>query len=328
MYASLLFAFGALGASALPNLAVWNGTSPSNCSSSSSSSVNDTQILQFALTLENLENAFYMEGLSKFNDSAFQSAGFAPVIRERYLQIMQHERTHVAFLSAILGNWSTQPCNYTFPLNTVQDFVTTSFALESAGQAAYLGAGSLLQNKSLIPVTGSILSVEGRQASWISSAALNATPWNGPFDTPINASDIFSLASPFITTCPSTNPPLIVTPLNTLTLTPANATAGSNVTVQVGGPDFNSSSIPIISSATPAAAPALGGNFLAYFHGLGVSFSPIAQDNTTSVPTGLQGLVFASVVSTNSSVPSANTTLSGLAPLNIGVQPTADNSLN
>lgn len=72
----------------------------------------DTQILQFALTLENLENAFYSEGINKFNDSAFQSAGFSPEIRQRFVQIMQHERTHVEFLQNALGAEAPQPCNY------------------------------------------------------------------------------------------------------------------------------------------------------------------------------------------------------------------------
>ncbi|KAI0826021.1 ferritin-like domain-containing protein [Irpex lacteus] len=328
MYTSILLAsLGAVGVSALPRFV--SGVSSSSKLLTTQSGVHDSQILQFALTLENLENAFYSEGINKFNESAFQSAGFSPEIRQRFVQIMQHERTHVEFLQNALGAEAPQPCNYSFPLDTVQDFVSTSFSLESAGEAAYLGAGSLLQNKSLVPIAASILAVEARQASWVSSAALNATPWNGPFDTPLNASAIFSLASTFITSCPSSNPPLIVTPVNSLSLTPANATVGSNVTVQVGGADFNSSSIPITSnSSAPDPAPALAGNFLAYYHGLNVSFSPIASDNTTTVPSGIEGLVFTSVVSSNSTKPTVDTTLSGLAVLNIGVQPGDDNSSN
>ena len=72
----------------------------------------DTQILQFALTLENLENAFYSEGINKFNESDFESAGFSSTIRQRFLQITEHERTHVEFIQGALGSAAPQPCNY------------------------------------------------------------------------------------------------------------------------------------------------------------------------------------------------------------------------
>ncbi|KAI0696342.1 ferritin-like domain-containing protein [Cytidiella melzeri] len=324
MYTSFFVAsLGLLSASALPHLVERAD------SSSTASTVNDTQILQFALTLENLENAFYSMGLQQFNESAFEQAGYAPAIRQRFVQIMQHELTHVQFLQSALGDQAPQPCNYSFPLDDVASFVSTSFALESAGEAAYIGAGALLQNKSLVTTAAQILAVEARQASWVSSAALNNTPWNGPFDTPLNASAVFSLASAFIESCPSTNPPLIVAPLNTLTLTPSNATVGGQVTVAIGGADFNSSSIPITnSSATPGAAPSLQGNFLAYYHGINVTYSVIAQDNTTTVPSGIAGVVFTSVVSTNETAPTVDTTLSGLAVLSIPVEASDDNSFN
>ncbi len=73
----------------------------------------DTQILQFALNLEHIESAFYNLGLSQFNDSAFQAAGFAPEIRGRFAQIAEHEATHVQLLESILGADAPQPCNYT-----------------------------------------------------------------------------------------------------------------------------------------------------------------------------------------------------------------------
>lgn len=100
------------------------------------------------------------------------------------------------------------------PLTDVVSFVNLAFALESAGESAYLGAASLIQNKSILTTAAvrisscpwdefglivgailqTILAVEARQASWVSSAALNSTPFNGPFDTPLNTSAVFSLA--------------------------------------------------------------------------------------------------------------------------------------
>ena len=72
----------------------------------------DTQVLQFALTLEMLENHFYSEGLDKFDAAAFAAAGYPPWVRERFLQIQEHEATHVEFLSAALGDQAPQACVY------------------------------------------------------------------------------------------------------------------------------------------------------------------------------------------------------------------------
>lgn len=72
----------------------------------------DEMILNFALTLEHLENAFYAEGLAKFDETAFAAAGLPSFARGRIAQISQNEATHVETLKGILGADATQPCNY------------------------------------------------------------------------------------------------------------------------------------------------------------------------------------------------------------------------
>lgn len=72
----------------------------------------DTHIVQFALTLEHLEVAFYARGLALFNDSAFKDANFTPIIRRRFEEIFEHEQAHVALLTKALGDQAPQPCDY------------------------------------------------------------------------------------------------------------------------------------------------------------------------------------------------------------------------
>lgn len=72
----------------------------------------DVQILNYALTLEYLEENFYAGALGKFDASAFESAGFPSWVRERFEQIYSHEQAHVAFLSGALGSSATKACNY------------------------------------------------------------------------------------------------------------------------------------------------------------------------------------------------------------------------
>jgi len=73
-----------------------------------------TQILQFALTLEHLENAFYKNGLSSYDNHAFEQAGMPSWERGRLAQIGQHESSHVKFLTDALGDGAgaPQPCEY------------------------------------------------------------------------------------------------------------------------------------------------------------------------------------------------------------------------
>lgn len=72
----------------------------------------DVDVLNYALTLEHLENAFYTGGLEKYNDQAFQDAGYPSWVRKRYLEIAAHEAAHVAILNSTLGANATQPCTY------------------------------------------------------------------------------------------------------------------------------------------------------------------------------------------------------------------------
>jgi rubrerythrin len=72
----------------------------------------DVQILQYALTLEHLENAFYSGALKKFDDKAFTDAGFPSWARGRLQQIADHEAGHVTFLTKALGDGATKPCTY------------------------------------------------------------------------------------------------------------------------------------------------------------------------------------------------------------------------
>lgn len=54
-------------------------------------------VLQYALTLEHLENTFYAEGLSKYNEKAFTDAGIDSSVRQRISEIGGHEKSHVSF---------------------------------------------------------------------------------------------------------------------------------------------------------------------------------------------------------------------------------------
>jgi Ferritin-like domain len=120
----------------------------------------ENQILNFALTLEHLENNFYSTFLSKFNADDFKAAGFEPFVHGRMLQIANHEANHVQFLENYLGPEATKACTYSFPVKSVKDFVALSQIFEGVGTTAYLGAAHFLHTPSLVTAAASILTTE------------------------------------------------------------------------------------------------------------------------------------------------------------------------
>ena len=65
--------------------------------------INDGVILNYALTLEYLEAAFYKEALANYTENDFKDAGFYGV-RKNIVAIGGHEQAHATFLSSRLPN--------------------------------------------------------------------------------------------------------------------------------------------------------------------------------------------------------------------------------
>ncbi|KAI0351019.1 hypothetical protein OH77DRAFT_978128 [Trametes cingulata] len=240
--------------------------------------VTDTDVLQFALTLEHLESAFYSSALAKYDAKAFADAGFPDFVRGRFVQIAEHEAAHVSLLSGALGAQATKPCEYNFSLNGPASFVALSQVLESVGDSAYLGAAQLISDKSVLTAAASILSVEARHAGWVSSSVQKLQPWNGAFDAPLTPSGAFSLASSFVQSCPSSNPALPVKTFPALAASGPAPAAGASLTLEFVGRE---------------AAPA----YVAWLDGLNVIYSDLSASGMTTVPSGLRGTVFLAVVS-------------------------------
>ncbi|KAL7007989.1 hypothetical protein EMMF5_002638 [Cystobasidiomycetes sp. EMM_F5] len=174
-------------------------------------SYDDATILNYALTLEHLEAAFYRVGLQMYNAGAFQSAGYADWVRYRFTEIANQEATHVSFLTTALKGAGANPvaeCTYNFGSLTPATYVATSQVLEGVGVAAYLGAAPAITNKAYLAVAGSILVVEAEHETWVRAAASNQDGFPRPFAAYLDFNQVYTLAAPFIKSCPSSNPTL------------------------------------------------------------------------------------------------------------------------
>ena len=170
----------------------------------------DTTILQFALTLEHLENVFYEGALKNFTEADFMAAGYSATYYNNLKYVAHDEQAHVQALTAALQAAGVTPvaaCTYSFPYTDVKSFITLSSVLEGVGSSAYLGGAPLITSKYYLTVAGSILATEALHTSY-QRAAIGEVPMANPFETPLNPNPVFTLAAAFIVSCPASNPPL------------------------------------------------------------------------------------------------------------------------
>ena len=123
-------------------------------------------VLNFALTLEELEAEFYVTGMN--------AAGLIPAAdRQIFGTIRDHEVAHVQFLRNALGSAAVAKPTFDFtaggaftPFSNYDQFKALAQAFEDTGVRAYKGqAAVLLQSKPILRAALTIHSVEARHAS-------------------------------------------------------------------------------------------------------------------------------------------------------------------
>ncbi len=153
----------------------------------------DIAILNFALTLEYLEAAFYTEAVK--NDLGGVTQSLAELLSS-------HENTHVTTLKKVLGSKAVKKPKFDFRDTTSDQkkFLQTSFDLENTGVHAYLGQAGKIQTPAILATAATIVTVEARHAAAVSLVAGNElkskkdgiTP-DGPFDKPLSKGAILKI---------------------------------------------------------------------------------------------------------------------------------------
>jgi Ferritin-like domain len=159
----------------------------------------DLDVLNYALTLEHLEHAFYRDGIGLFsfgNDSRGQS------IDTNFAAIRDHEGAHVETLASViadLGGTPVEEATYDFgdAYTDPMAFMMTAAALENTGVSAYDGAGQFITDPELLTAAGSIVAVEARHASYL-NLLTGQIPFPAAFETPLTMDEVLEIAGPFI----------------------------------------------------------------------------------------------------------------------------------
>jgi Ferritin-like domain len=152
----------------------------------------DIGILNYALTLEYLEAAFY-------NGATAANMSLTPQVSAFLKTVTADENAHVAFLKKALGKKAAKEPKVDFKgANTnVETFMKTAAVLENTGVHAYLGQVLNIKTPAYVAAAGSILTIEARHASVIgllneaSPTGAGIAP-DGPFDKPWTASKVLS----------------------------------------------------------------------------------------------------------------------------------------
>jgi Ferritin-like domain len=153
----------------------------------------DVGILNYALTLEYLEAAFYADviksGLFKGTDLA--------TIRK----FGQTENEHVEALKGFVKSAGAKPApkpKTEFPLNDAKSVLELAGTVENLGAAAYLGQAPNIKSRSVLAAALSIHSVEGRHAAALNTLLGKTITPDGPFAEPADASTVLKSVEPFI----------------------------------------------------------------------------------------------------------------------------------
>ncbi len=155
----------------------------------------DVDILNFALTLEFLEAAFYTQALKQVSGLSGDAKEIATTLRD-------NEVEHVDALTGAIMQLGGQPVkapgvDFGMAFASQDSFLETAQTFEDLGVGAYNGAGPMIESKEVLASAGAIVQVEGRHAGVIRLlGGEQISP--SAFDKGLEMQEVLDAAKPFI----------------------------------------------------------------------------------------------------------------------------------
>lgn len=151
----------------------------------------DVDVLNYALTLEELEAAFYRRARRLMLSS--EVAGIARDFGDA-------EQRHVEALRGTirkLGGTPVKAPRFRFPISDERSFLKLAQTLEDTGVSAYNGAAPSIRSAEVLAAAGSIVQVEARHAAVI-RLLRGEQPAPSAFDAPLTQTQVTKAITPLI----------------------------------------------------------------------------------------------------------------------------------
>jgi rubrerythrin len=153
----------------------------------------DVGILNYALTLEYLETAFYADVVKS---GLFKGADLATIKK-----FGAEEAEHVEALKAAVKQMGGKPAaepKAEFPLKDAKSVLELAGTVENLGAAAYLGQAGNIKSPDVLASALAIHSVEGRHAAALNTLLGESITPDGAFAKPADVKTVLKSVEPFI----------------------------------------------------------------------------------------------------------------------------------
>jgi len=155
----------------------------------------DVDVLNFALTLEYLEAAFYEQALAK-------TKGLSGEARRLATTLQDNEADHVEALTGTIKDLGGKPVkapkvDFGGAFASERAFLKTAETFEDLGVAAYNGAGPQIRSKDVLAAAGGIVQVEARHAAAI-RLLRGRPPAPTGFDVAFEKDKVLEAVKPFV----------------------------------------------------------------------------------------------------------------------------------
>ena len=153
----------------------------------------DIGILNYALTLEYIEDDFYSDVIASGLFKGDQLALIETFGKD--------EAAHVAALTQTVRKLGAKPApkpKTKFPLDDAQSVLELAATVENLGAAAYLGQAPRIKSDAVLAAALSIHAVEGRHAAALNTLTDQSFVPDGAFAKPADAATVLDSVQPFL----------------------------------------------------------------------------------------------------------------------------------